>query len=248
MKKLSDPSLFSSVIELAEQISAMSTTHELTAAMWRFNDILGVSGSVFTSFAREDDSRESYKFINACPAAWCQEYNANAWFTIDPCLLYSMTHNEPTLIQHIPLKSRGQRNMMDAANRCGFVSGIVVPAHSPSGRSRMGVLYLGSDQAEYLDETALKHLRLVLRAVSNELLDWWTKKVRMELLVATQLTSDEKGMLLFTLDGLGSKEIAVHLGATKNAIDQRMHRIVSRFNTQSRKDAANIALQYGLLS
>lgn len=248
MTKISDPSRLINVIELAEQISLMSTTHELTAAMWRFNDLLGLSGSVFVSFAREDDSRESYRFINACPAAWCQEYNANAWFTIDPCLLYSMTHNEPTLIKDIALKSRGQRNMMEAAKRCGFASGIVVPAHSPSGRSRMGVLYLGSEEAQYLDETALKQLRLVLRAVSNELLDWWTKQVRMELLVATQLSAEEKDMLLFTLDGLGSKEIAVHLGTTKNAVDQRMHRITSRFNSHSRRDAANMAFQYGLLS
>lgn len=246
--KFSDPSLLTKVLELTEHMASYGSSHELTAAMWRFNELLGLSGSVFASFAREDESRESYRFINACPPAWCQEYNANAWFTIDPCLLYALTHNEPTLIQDIPLRSRGQRNMMEAARRCGFASGIVIPAHSPSGRSRMGVLYLGSNDPQYLDESALKQLRLVLRAVTSELLDWWTKQVRTELLAGTQLSAEEKDMLRLTLDGLGSKEIAGHLGTTKNAIDQRMHRIISKFDSYSRRDAANLAFQYGLLS
>ena len=248
MKKFADPLLLIQVIKLTEEMAGFQTTHELTAAMWHLNELLGLSGSVFASFAREDESRESYRFINACPAAWCQEYNANAWFTIDPCLLYALTHNEPTLIKDIELRSRGQRNMMEAARRCGFASGIVIPAHSPSGRSRMGVLYLGSSDAQYLDQLALKHLRLVLRAVTSELLDWWTRQVRAELLAGTQLTTDDVHMLRLTLEGLGSKEIAGHIGTTKNAIDQRMHRIIAKFDSHSRQKAANTAYQFGLLS
>lgn len=248
MKKFADPNLLSRLFEMTERIASFTTTHDLTAAMWHFNETLGLSGSVYASFAREDDSRESYRFINACPAAWCQEYNASAWYTIDPCLLYSLTHNEPALIQDIPLRSRGQKNMMEAAKRCGFASGLVVPAHSPSGRSRMGVLYLGSDDPDYLDQSALKQLRLVLRAVSSELLDWWTRQVRTELLAGGELSQQEKDMLRMTLEGLGSKEIAVHLGTTKNAIDQRMHRLINRFESPSRRDAANLAFQYGMLS
>ena len=112
----------------------------------------------------------------------------------------------------------------------------------------MGVLYLGSNDAEYLDHEALKQLRLVLRAVTSELLDWWTRQVRSELLAGTQLSSDDVNMLRLTLEGLGSKEIAGHIGTTKNAIDQRMHRIIAKFESNSRRDAANIAFQYGLLS
>ena len=247
MNNIFDHNLIPRLVSLAEGIMEYRNTGELTEVMYQINELLGLSGSVFASFAREDESRESYRFINTMLPSWCQEYNAHAWYTIDPCLLYSLTHNEPALIKDLPLHSRGQRIMMETAKQYGLASGLVIPAHSPSGRSRMGVLYLVSDDPDYLNESALRHLRFVLRALAGELLDWWTRQIRSELLAGGELSAIERDVLRMTHDGLGSKEIATHLGLTKNAVDQRLHRLTARFESFSRKDAANLAFQYGLL-
>jgi DNA-binding CsgD family transcriptional regulator len=247
MNKIYDHNLIPRLVGLAEGITDHRTTGTLMEVMYRVNELLGLTGSVFVSFAREDESRESYRFINTMLPAWCQEYNAHAWYTIDPCLLYSLTHNEPALIKDLPLHSRGQRIMMETAKQYGLASGFVIPAHSPSGRSRMGVLYLVSGDPDHLNESALRHLRLVLRALAGELLDWWTRQIRSELLSGGELSKIETEVLRMTHQGLGSKEIATHLGLTKNAVDQRLHRLTNRFDCFSRKDAANLAYQYGLL-
>lgn len=248
MKPSMDLALLSHLIDITGQIAESRTSADLTAVMCHFNQVLGLDGSVFVSFAREDDSRESYRFINTCPAAWCQEYNANAWFTNDPFLLYGLENSEPALVDDVPLTTRGQRSMVDAARRFGFKSGIVVPAHSPSGRSRMGVLYMVSSDPDHLNASALQKLRLVLRPLAAELLDWWTRSIRAELLAAGELSEQERLMLKMTLRGYGSKAIASHLGMSKTAVDQRLFRITGRFESQSRRDAANMAYQYGLLS
>ena len=243
-----NPEWITQVFNLTERIAAQENTADLTVTMWELNELLGLTGSVFVSFAREAELRDSYRFINACPAAWCQEYNASAWYMIDPCLLYSLTHSEPAPIEDIPVKSRGQRNMMEAARRCGFVSGWVIPSHSPSGRSRMGVLYLGSDDPQHFGKTAIKQVRPILRAISGELLDWFTRQVRQELMSGGDLSTDEKEMLLMTFKGAGSKEIANHLQMTKSAVDQRLHRLSSRFDSSSRREAAQLAYEFGLLT
>jgi DNA-binding CsgD family transcriptional regulator len=248
MTRFNDQAVLARMMAIANGLQLLRKPDELIGTLFEINDILDIQGSVFVSFARNDDSHESYRFVNASPPGWCQEYISNAWHTIDPCILYAATNGEPTLIKNIPVRSQGQRRMLEAAARWGFSSGIVVPSHSPSGRSRMGVLYLGSDDPERLDERALGQLRLVLRAISSELLDWWTRQVRAELLAGGGLSADEVAMLRLAREGLTSKEIAQSVGYTKGAVDQRLHRLSTRFGSPSRKDAAELAYQLGLLS
>lgn len=247
--KSSEQIVFQRMLEVANGVQMLKSPDELIGTLFEINDALDIQGSVFVSFARNDDSHESYRFVNASPAGWCQEYISNAWYTIDPCILYATTNSEPTLIKNIPVRTQGQRRMLEAAARWGFKSGIVVPSHSPSGRSRMGVLYLGSADPEALDEKALGQLRLVLRSISSELLDWWTRQVRSELLAGGGLSAEEIAILRLTREGLTSREIASSLGTTtKGAVDQRLYKLTTKFRSPNRKDAADLAYQLGLLS
>jgi len=248
MSRFNRPEIFTRMMDVANGLPNHKSPDELIAGLFEINDILGISGSVFVSFSRADETRESYRFVNASPSGWCQEYMSRAWYTIDPCILYAATNSEPALITRIPVRSAGQRQMLEAAAKWGFNSGIVVPAHSPSGRSRMGVLYLGSEDPFGFEEDALRDLRLVLRAISAELLDWWTRMERAKLLADGDLSADDIEMLRLTREGLTSKDIGESLGYTKGAVDQRMHRLTTKFNSPSRKDAADLAYQLGLLS
>ncbi len=249
MTNITNPAtdLFSSINQISDSIIGASDSGELNAALWQLNEVLGCDGAVFMSFARDDESLESYRYVVACPLAWCNEYNKNAWFTIDPCLLYAMTNTEPALIQDIPLRSLGQKNMMAAASMAGFKSGLVVPTHSSIGRSRMGVLYVGSRDPNFFNETALAKTRILLRSLSGELLDWWIRKAKTDLLGESTLTVEEIYLLRLSHAGHKSKEIAQHLSASKAAVDQKLFRISSKFGTSSRKIAAQMAHDFGLL-
>jgi DNA-binding CsgD family transcriptional regulator len=221
---------------------------QLNEALWEISDHLGADGAVFTSFARDDETRESYKFVVACPARWCMEYNQNAWYAADPCLLYALANNEPELIQNLTLRSRGQKNMMAAAKDAGFVSGVVIPAHSPSGRSRIGVMYIGSRDPDYFNEAKLRKHRMLLRSVSSEMLDWFVRDEKKALLPLGDLSKEELELLKMTHGGYKSTEIADNLSLTKSAIDQKLFRLAKRFGTGSRKTAAAIAFRCGLLT
>jgi DNA-binding CsgD family transcriptional regulator len=182
------------------------------------------------------------------PPALCQEYLAAAWYAVDPGIVYALTHNEPALITDLPVRTAGQKALVEAAHRHGFRSGLIIPSHSPAGRSRLGALYVLSSDPDYLDEHALAALRLPLRAFASELVDWWTAQIRRDLLSACGgLTTHEKAILQMTLSGYSSKNIAAELATTKDAIDQRLHRLTARLQASSRKEAASLCDQYGLL-
>jgi DNA-binding CsgD family transcriptional regulator len=248
MKKFRAPGVVEELIRLAARIPDIDEGHDLTRLIIEFDHLLGLTGSVFVSFSRGDDSYESYRFVHTTPPAWCQEYLSAAWYAVDPCIVYALTHNEPALIKDLPLRTAGQRALVEAAGRHGFRSGLVIPSHSPAGRSRLGALYIVSSDPDYLNEDALAALRLPLRAFASELVDWWTAQIRRDLLSASGgLSEQEKEILQMTLHGHSSKNIAAELATTKEAIDQRLHRLTARLQARSRKEAAALCDQYGLL-
>lgn len=232
---------------LSMRISKCQSTSELIVLMHELNGLLGLSGSIYTSFVRDDSSWESYRFINTCPAIWCQQYSANAWYMIDPCLLYALSNTKPVFLNDVPLRTSGQRKMMEAARAFGFSTGLIVPAHSPAGQSRLGVLYLASDAPGQFART-VAIVEPILRAISGELLDWWTLQIRAELLGGANLSNRDIEVLRLIRDGYGSKEIARLIGVTANAVDQRAHRLAVRLSATSRRQAAQLAHQYGLLT
>jgi DNA-binding CsgD family transcriptional regulator len=235
------------VLRLADDIRAQKSTAEVLALLWELNDVIGADGCVFASFSRDDDTMESYKYLVACPAAWCHEYNENHWFAIDPCFVYGASNTEPTLIQDLPLRSKGQQKMIAAAANAGFRSGVVVPVHSAKGRSRMGLLYVGSGDAGRFNKNSLGELRLAFRVLGAELLDWFINKVKADLLSQVNLKDDEKQILNLVHRGLRSREIGLLCGFTKDAVDQKLSRLATRFNTSGKQQTATLAFENGLL-
>ena len=107
----------------------------------------GASSACFISFVREADTAATYRMLLACDPRWGTEYLVNGWFETDPWLAYAMRFEEPALASALTPQTEGQRAMVASATTHGFSSVIVAPSPSAAGASRVGVLYVGSDQA-----------------------------------------------------------------------------------------------------
>lgn len=234
-------------IETAQPISSAASARDLAGVLHRLNTLVGLKASVFTSFMREDEEFESYRYVVACPPEWCNQYSAKRWFAIDPCLIYAQTSAEPVLVEHVPVKTAGQRELMAAAQEFGFVSGAIFPVHSPAGRSRMGVLYIAAEQPGFFNAADLSAMKCLFRSVAADMLDWWTNKIRAELLKEVRLSTTELTLLRMEWQGLRTKEIAIRTGLSGEAIDARFRRIAQRFGEPSRSNAARRAAALGLL-
>src|SRR5258708_15623199 len=131
----------------------------------------GLEAFVFGALFRNGE-REHYRYLVGCKPEWCFLYNQNKWYAIDPFIEYALHHTSPVLALDVPLASAGQQRMMAAAAEHGFRSGVVVPAHSDSS-TRVGVLYLGTDQEPALAHRSLVRHRSLMRAFAIDLLECW---------------------------------------------------------------------------
>lgn len=221
----------------------------LNATLHDIVDLMGFDGGAFLTFIREDESRESFKFTVACSPAWCQTYAANGWYALDPGLIYSQANTAPARIEDLPLKTHGQRDMMQSARAAGFVSGVVVPAHTSGGRSRLGVLYLGSGKEGYVNDQGLQMLKMYVRTLASELLDWWSASLRRKLVEEVRLSDDEIHLMRLVHMGYRSKEVSALMGGmSPNAIDLKISRITAKVGADSRKDAVKRLVNVGLIA
>ena len=80
-----------------------------------------------------------------------------------------------------------------------------------------------------------------------ELNDQFGALLGREILLNSQLTATDLLLLAYARDGLQTKKIARAVGLTAEAIDTRFRRMNTKLRTPSRKAAARIASDYGLI-
>lgn len=243
---VSDPGFIHELTEAINQIPHRAHAVEVTAIVKEVARMLGCNGAVFSSFVQRDEDFESYRYIVACAASWCNLYVEQRWFAIDPFLIYAQQHTEPAVGDEIPLRTQGQRLFRLRAREAGFNSIAVVPCHTAAGRSRMGVLYLTSEDPDYFTLETIALAKMCLRSIAAELLEWWSRKIRGELLRNLSIRDDELRLLRLAHQGFGSKEIARLFGTKPATIDQRFARLSLKLNVPSRAMAAKLAHESGL--
>jgi DNA-binding CsgD family transcriptional regulator len=243
---LDAPELSRHLQRLALHIASARDTGQLCALLWQLNTVLHADAAVFLSLKKNDPSFQSYQYVLACPLAWSQAYDKHRWYANDPCLLYAMVNTEPRLMADLAFHSRGQKRLRQAARRAGYHGGLVVPVHSPEGRSRMGLLYLLSTHPRHFNHDSLAQIGWMLRGLTGQLLDWWIRQERAEWRAQLALQAPDIELLRLTHEGYTSKDIAHAWQRSKAAIDQRLYRTTRQFGTHSRKAAAQLAYQLGL--
>lgn len=223
-----------------DEAQALSLMREAAACM-------GATSAAFGSFIRDDPSHESYRFLLACDPVWCLEYGRTGWYADDPWLGYALRHSEPARASEIPVQTSEGRAIVELAARFGVRSAAIIPAPSCGQVSRIGVLCLGSSTTGFFEDDGFDVLRVVARSLAMELHEWWIGAIKQELMQKARITSDELALLRRERAGQSSKCIAAELGTSSASIDSRFQRINAKLEVATRKAAANLAAEYGLI-
>ncbi|MBC8751626.1 MULTISPECIES: helix-turn-helix transcriptional regulator [Paraburkholderia] len=222
---------------------------ELISLVRRAVQAHGAEWFVFASLHPSDcsDSRSTYRFLIGCRPEWCQLYNANRWYLTDPCLEYARSNTAPVLGSALPIRTAGQKRMLEVAAEYGFRSGYLIPAHT-SENGRIGILYLGSDRPPEKAEPQFHEARPFFRALALELLEWSSGALREEALQTTGLTQDEVRLLGLVKTGFTAAEIATELRVSSMTVYRQFQRINEKLGVGRITRAVKFAEEHGLLA
>ncbi len=228
------------------KLATLGEREEVLTAFAKATQLLGATAATFLSFVQDDALLATYRSIHLGHPAWPTEYAQGNWLTEDPWLAYAMRESEPALARDIPTSSPKQRAFAESASRLGYAAALIVPAPSPQGSSRVGVLCLGHDVETRFDDGQAIRL-LLTRSLAMEMHEWVRRTLRDDLLRRTGLSQTDLSLLGHELAGRSSKAIAGLLGTEAKTIDCRFQRVCAKLNAPNRRTAVRVALLYGLL-
>ena len=235
-------------IDGINQISQCDDEYSVHVLLRSLLPSLGAESYVYVTLLIDDPQEDyrKYRLFIGCAPEFTQLYNARKWFMIDPYLNYSRTNSAVVCGEEIPLRSAGQQEMREAAARFGFRSLVVVPSHSGSGE-RFGTLYIGSEQNPPEGNAMLLANRVAFRSIAMELLDWWARRLKTEMMERLSLTESETMLLQLHRDGYRAQDIADELGISVKAVHNRVRVVKEKFNVDNIGTALRLAASYGLL-
>lgn len=231
-----------------ERVAQAPDEQEACALLGQAVRHFGADAAAFASFIRDDDSYESYRFLLACDPRWCDEYLEEAWFASDPWLKHAMDYGTPVRGSEVTVITESQRRVVALAERYGFTSAAIIPAPSSGGMSRLGVLCIGSNTPGYFDGLGFVPLRVMARSLAMELHEWWLNRIKRQLIDDSGLSVDDLHLLAYEWHGLSSKEIARQLNTSPQSVNSRFQRMLTKLGMPSRRAAARLAAEYGLIS
>jgi DNA-binding CsgD family transcriptional regulator len=228
----------------------MQSAREQTRAveiLWEATLRMGAEASVFASFIREGETCRSHRLLLACDPTRFAEYECAHRCEFDPWITYATKYSEPVRNSEVSVLGDAARTAVELTQRFGFRSAVIVPVPSSGGLSRTGVLCLGSSKPGYFDDDGYVTLKVVARGVAMELHEWWMQRLREEMVATSGVTPTDLALLTHEMLGHTTKTIARHLGVSISSVDSRFQRLNIKLGTASRKAAAHLAAEYGLI-
>lgn len=235
------------VAAIAAQVAAAGDQQTVHALFREGVAALGASCAVFVSFVRDDRHLAACRFMLACDPAWGRVYVNDGHFAHDPWLAYAAHHSEPIVASELNVLDVEHRRIRDLAARAGFVSAVLIPAHSGAGHSRISVLCLGSSTPGYFEGAGLAQLRVNARMLALELHDWWLSRIRRDLIAKARITPEDLVLLQHQCQGHSSKKIATALQVSKGSINSRFQRMNAKLGVGTRRMAVQVAIECGLI-
>jgi DNA-binding CsgD family transcriptional regulator len=210
---------FDAVINAADELELMPLVSDAIRSK-------GAEWFVFVSLHPTDHSasRSTHRFLIGCRPEWCQLYNANRWYLTDPCLDYARSNTAPVLGSELPVRTAGQKRMLEVAAEYGFLSTFLIPAHA-SEKGRIGALYLGSSVKPEEGEPKLKEGRAFFRALALELLDWSSRGVREDAIRKCGLSQQDVQLIGLVRSGFNAGAIADELKVSSTTVYRQFQRI-----------------------
>ena len=242
-----DPGYTTGVSEVVQKIPSAIDEIEAVGLLAEASRRLGADVAAFGSFVRDDGSHESYRFLLACDAIWCHEYEKRASYAQDPWLAYAMHNSRPARGGEIPVSTKRQQAVVELAADYGFRSTVVVPAPSGGMLTRIGVLCLGSWQEGFFEDEGYATLKVASRSLAMELHEWWVAQVKRELIGNARISSEDLELLRLERLGKSTKQIAAVLGTSPGSINSRFQRVNEKLGVPNRRSAAILACEYGLI-
>lgn len=214
-----------------------------------FKDI-GVSSFIFLTLLQDSKNRDSYRYHIGCNPNFFNIYNSRKWHAIDPFIAHAKKVGKPILIDELKRKildeSQSQKDFFYNLSEYGFKAGIIIPAYTASNK-RMGLLIAGNDDC--LDgNLILQRNRVTLRAIASELLDWWVVKLQSKAVDVSKLKTEDLQLLKLAYFQNTASDMALSLGLTTSQVNNKFRVINELFDVDNKKDAADIAMEYGIIT
>jgi DNA-binding CsgD family transcriptional regulator len=236
--------------DLISKISMCEQEGYVTFLLQDIFEKFNVTSFMFVTLLQDSRSRDSFRFHTGCDPRWFNQYNKRKWHEVDPLVAYSRLFSKPILLSEMTEKSdisQGQIDFFANMHSHGFKSGMVIPCHSVSTK-RMGMLFVGNTMESCDGNVHLKKHRILLRAVANELLDWWIARLQSKTIDRSKLKTEDLKILKLAYHDGTSNDIALSLGLTVSQVNNRFRNINSIFQVDNKKDAAVLAMEYGIIT
>lgn len=243
---IASPDYFARVSEATLRVDSATGVGEVVECLQRATREIGGDVAIFLSYL-PGRAATSFRFFLACDPRWYVEYEQRAWYADDPWLGYANEHAEPSLASDIPIVGEEQQQIVEIARRHGFNSALVVPAPARRQLTRLGVLFLGSRQEGFFDEQSLPAAIVATLPLALSLLKWSNRDECDEILRTAGLTPEDLVLLAYEWRRVPTKKIAAELDTTGAAIHSRFQRIMNKLGVRSRRMAAQIAAECGLI-
>lgn len=179
--------------------------------------------------------------------AWRQTYDKEGLVHVDPTVEHSMTRAAPLIWTTGIFATAAQQNMYEEARLHGLRAGVTVPIHGPNQEAGMMCFVNDAEPTEQFQQhvhAALPNLVLLRDLVidtSQRHLSIHAKAV------LPKLTPRERECLKWTARGKSTWEISHILSCSEAVVNFHMKNIRTKFGVNSRRAAAVIAAQLGLI-
>ncbi len=236
------------VSEIAERIASATEQADVLRLMREGVAALGAERAVFASFEKDKSELSSCRFMLDCAPHWCRRYLDSGGPRVDAWVRYAARESEPVVASALNIVDPLQQAVAALAVEAGFVSALLVPAHSGETHARVSLLCLGHSVKGYFESEGLSRVRVCARSLAMELHDWWLTRLRRETLAHSRFTEEELLLLERFWLGHTSKRIGAELNLSKTAIDSRFQRLLVKLGVGSRRSAAKLAVECGLIA
>lgn len=208
---------------------------------------MGITSHIFATVLQDAKNRDSYRYLCGCDPTWYQIYTSRRWHATDPYISYSKKFIKPIFTSELMDLSPGQREFTKLNDASGFKTGFVIPSHSGSNK-RIGMLFVGLDLDPIEGEAILEKHRILLRIISQEYLDWWINKIQKVAIGSIKLSSEDAKLLKLAMDDYTAHEMGQIANLSNSQVNNRFRKINEMFGVDSKKEAAVLAMEYGLIA
>jgi DNA-binding CsgD family transcriptional regulator len=234
------------VATIADQISSAVEPSAALELLRQAAAAMGAEHAAFVSFEGDGQDSTGYRFLLACDPHWRQEFMAARCANDDPWLSYARHHSEAAIASTLTLDTPEQQQAAAVTMRHGFVSTLLVPAHSGPGHSRISLLCLGSTHPGHF-ENGGHRITFGAKALTLHLHDWWLAQIRRELVMRVRISASDLELLSHERLGHSSKHIARALQISEKSVNSRFQRMLLKLGVPNRRKAAKLAAECGLI-